>query len=264
MRITALAENTTSRDNLVAEHGLSLLIEANGRTVLFDSGQSDALVGNARTLGIDLALVDTAVLSHGHHDHSDGFPAFMGINDHATIYAHRGCDLPHFHGEKYIGIDYALIGDPRLQLLDGGLSLGDGFEIVTYADDEPLVPIDSDNLEEEDGERRHLELFTHEQCLIVEEGAARVLISGCSHRGIANYMHWTRGLGITHVVGGFHLMRLPLESERIAATADALLAHPVHYTTCHCTGTSQYKLLKKLMGDRLGYLSTGETLEIVE
>ena len=264
MKITALIENTTQRDDLASEHGLSLLIEANGRTVLFDSGQSGSFADNATVLGIDLSRVDAAVLSHGHHDHSDGFPAFLAINDHASIYAHRGCELPHFHGEKYIGVDRALLDSDRLEIIDGDLDLGDGFRIFSYADASPIVPVDSDNLEEEDAAGRHFEEFTHEQCLVVEEGDAHVLISGCSHRGIVNYMHWTRDLGITHVVGGLHLMRLPLESERIAATAEALLEFPADYTTCHCTGTSQYKLLKKAMGDRLGYLSTGESIQIVE
>ncbi|MGI6221800.1 MAG: MBL fold metallo-hydrolase [Coriobacteriales bacterium] len=265
MRITALVENTTARAECTAEHGLALLVEANGRTVLFDSGQgAETLVANAAALGIDLASVEAAVLSHGHHDHSGGFNAFLDANDTAVVYGRKGCELPHFHGEKYIGIDAQLASNPRFHLLEGDFDLGHGFSIVSFAAEEPVVPIDSDNLEEEDHDGRHLEQFTHEQCLIVEEGASRVLISGCSHRGIVNYAHWTRELGITHFVGGFHLMRLPLESDRIAATAEALLAFPARYTTCHCTGSAQHRLLKRVMGDRLGYLSTGETLEIVE
>ena len=50
MRITALIENTAARNGITAEHGLSLLVEANGRRVLFDAGQTDALLGNAAAL----------------------------------------------------------------------------------------------------------------------------------------------------------------------------------------------------------------------
>ena len=39
MKITVLTENTT-RKNLPVEHGLSLYIETNGHTVLFDAGQT--------------------------------------------------------------------------------------------------------------------------------------------------------------------------------------------------------------------------------
>ena len=77
MKVTALMENTSGREGCVGEFGLSFLVEANGRRVLFDAGQSATTVRNAEVLGIDLAQVDAAVLSHGHFDHANGFPAFL-------------------------------------------------------------------------------------------------------------------------------------------------------------------------------------------
>ena len=130
MRITALVENTAARDGVAAEHGLSLLIEANGRCVLFDAGQTDALLGNAAALGVNLARVDTAVLSHGHYDHAGGFPAFFSVNDRAPLYVHAGFDLPHWHGEKYIGVPAGLAENPRVIVADNRCDLGDGFAIV--------------------------------------------------------------------------------------------------------------------------------------
>uniref|UniRef100_UPI00356899E1 MBL fold metallo-hydrolase n=1 Tax=Pontiella sp. TaxID=2837462 RepID=UPI00356899E1 len=55
---------------LVAEHGLSMWIEAGGTNILFDAGQGDALEQNAARLGIDLSHADLFVLSHGHYDHT--------------------------------------------------------------------------------------------------------------------------------------------------------------------------------------------------
>ena len=77
MKITVLLENTSTQSNLTAEHGLSLLIETKPHIILFDMGQSDAFAKNAERLGIDLALVDTAILSHGHYDHGGGLKAFL-------------------------------------------------------------------------------------------------------------------------------------------------------------------------------------------
>ena len=258
MRITALSENTTARKGCLAEHGLSLLIEANGRIVLFDAGQSGDAFANAAGLGIDLAAIDAAILSHGHYDHADGFPAFFERNATAPLYVRAGYDLPHFHGGKYIGVAPELRGHDRIVKAGDREDLEGGFTIVSYAGREPVAPIDSDGLEEDAGSGRMPEQFLHEQYLIVREGPVCLLVSGCSHRGIANIMHWSADEGITHVIGGFHLMRTPADDPRIEAIAHELLSYPAYYLTCHCTGAEQYRRLKGLMGTRLGYLAAGD------
>ncbi len=72
MKITTLLENKTTCDALRCEHGLSLYIETAKHKILFDSGASDAFWENAKALGIDLAQVDIAFLSHAHNDHCGG------------------------------------------------------------------------------------------------------------------------------------------------------------------------------------------------
>ena len=73
MKITALIENTCTREGVSPEHGLCLYIETKeGQTVLFDMGQSALFAENAKALGLDLGKVDFAVLSHGHYDHGGG------------------------------------------------------------------------------------------------------------------------------------------------------------------------------------------------
>ena len=66
MICTVLNENTTLRPELEAEHGLSLHIQADAYHCLFDFGQSDRWLRNAKLLGIDTSTVDFAVLSHGY------------------------------------------------------------------------------------------------------------------------------------------------------------------------------------------------------
>ena len=73
MKLTVLMENTTVREDLTAEHGLSLYIEANGKRILFDTGASATFADNAEKLGIDLSQVDLCILSHGHYDHGGGY-----------------------------------------------------------------------------------------------------------------------------------------------------------------------------------------------
>ena len=71
--------------DIISEHGLSLFIETEEHKILFDMGQSDAFIKNALSLGIDIAKVDIAVISHGHYDHGGGLRYFLELNRSAPI-----------------------------------------------------------------------------------------------------------------------------------------------------------------------------------
>ncbi|MCK5704097.1 MAG: hypothetical protein KAI29_23250, partial [Cyclobacteriaceae bacterium] len=62
MKLTVLTENLAG-GRLLAEHGLSYLIEHNGKTILFDTGHSDVFLKNAERMGIDIHdIIDAIVL----------------------------------------------------------------------------------------------------------------------------------------------------------------------------------------------------------
>ena len=86
MRIVSLIDNISERNDIASEHGLSFYIETANHKILFDLGASTLFSKNAKTLGIDLALVDTVIISHGHYDHGGGLKHFMTINQKAKIY----------------------------------------------------------------------------------------------------------------------------------------------------------------------------------
>lgn len=77
MKIYTLIENIPFQDQYIAEHGLSLYIETKNHKILFDFGQSDIFIQNAKILGVDLSQVDIAILSHGHYDHGGGLKIFL-------------------------------------------------------------------------------------------------------------------------------------------------------------------------------------------
>ena len=99
--------------------------------------------------------------------------------------------------------------------------------------------------------------FLHEQYLLIEENGRRILLSGCSHKGILDITTWFHP---DVLVGGFHVSKLPLGDE-LRALAIKLNAFPTEYYTCHCTGEEQYHFMKQFM-PRLHYLSCGETVRI--
>ena len=262
MKIWTLIENTASREDLAAEHGLSLYIETGSRKILFDAGQSGAFADNARKLGIDLSRVDTAILSHGHYDHGGGLARFLQINAAAPVYVSPHAFEAHYNASgKYIGLDPALAESGRLLTAGDEVDLGDGITLLSCLGWERPYPTDTGGLTVAREGRQVPEDFRHEQYLLIREGEKRILFSGCSHRGIRNIAGWFRP---DVLVGGFHFKHLDPAGDGSAVLTQAardLLEHPTVYYTGHCTGQEQFAFLAGMMGQRLHSLSTGAMIE---
>ena len=262
MTITSLLENTAARAGIAAEHGLSLYVETANRRILFDMGQTDLFARNAEALGIDLSRVDLAILSHGHYDHGGGLAAFLKINQTAPVYLTEAALLPPYNGtQKYSGLDTSLQDHPRLRVVSGDLSLGDGLTLLTPNGRTRNHSLGSFGLTERVGDTFIPDDFRHEQYLLIEEplseAGRRVLISGCSHAGILDIVEW---FSPDVLVGGFHVSKMALGAE-LTALGEALAAHSTDYYTCHCTGEAQYAFLRGRM-PRLRYLTGGETVDL--
>ena len=255
MKITALTENTAAC-GLPVEHGLSLFIEQDGRALLFDMGQTDLFAQNAARLGVDLAAVDIAVLSHGHYDHGGGLRRFLELNQKAPVYISRHAFEPHFNGERYIGLDVSLRDSDRLIFTDGVTKIADGITLYSCSDREKVLDLGSFGLNMKQDGKLVPDDFRHEHYLLFEENGKRVLISGCSHRGIINIMEWFKP---DVLIGGFHFNKLPLDGA-LRSYAETLASYDTDYYTCHCTGVEQFEYMKRFM-PRLNYLSTGGRVE---
>ncbi|HEX6434361.1 MAG TPA: MBL fold metallo-hydrolase [Gemmatimonadales bacterium] len=71
LKVTILSTMLTEPG--MGEWGFSALVEADGRRILFDTGnRPETVLQNARELGIDLSTVTDVVLSHHHGDHTGG------------------------------------------------------------------------------------------------------------------------------------------------------------------------------------------------
>lgn len=258
MKITALIENTANDNRLECEHGLSLYIETEKHKILFDTGQTDMLVRNAKKLGIDLSQVDTAVVSHGHYDHTGGLHSFLEINKTAPVYLSRYAFSAYYNGtEKYIGMDTKLKSCPRFIFTDDYAKITDSLTLYSCNKEKKHFNLGSFGLTVKQSENFLPDDFRHEQYLLIEENNKRVLISGCSHKGILNIAKWFEA---DFLIGGFHFSKLPLD-EKLREYALYLDSFPTVYHTCHCTGKEQFEFMKKHMS-RLQYLSTGQTIEI--
>ncbi len=258
MKILALSENTTSDPRLGTEHGLSLYIEACGKKILFDTGQGDLFAENAAVLGVDLAAVDLAVISHGHYDHGGGIARFLKENRKAPVYVSSYAFERHFNAAgKDIGLDPALQGDVRIRPAGDRTELAPGITLLSRGGRPWLFPLQTGGLQKGTPGRLVPEDFRHEQYLLIEENGQRVLFSGCSHRGILNISAWFKP---DVLIGGFHFFRLPLD-DTLASYADRLNDTGIRFLTCHCTGAEQYAFLQPRM-PRLSYLAAGDEVEL--
>ncbi len=256
MKITSLAENTTLNDNIKAEHGLSLYIETHNHKILFDMGQTDLFAINAEKLGINLAEVDVAVVSHGHYDHGGGLKKFLQINNQAPVYINSFAFGDYFNGtEKYIGLDKSLKDNDRLVFTENQLQIDENLSLFSCNTLKRNFDTGSFGLTEFTDNKHIPDRFLHEQYLLIKENGKNILISGCSHKGILNIAEW---FCPDVLVGGFHFSKLPLD-ETLVSYCKILNKFNTVFYTCHCTGTEQYEFMKKHM-PHLYYLPCGKTI----
>lgn len=261
MKIHVLMENSASSAGFVAEHGLSLLVETAGKSILFDAGASAAFADNAERMGIDLSRVEFAVLSHGHYDHGGGLARFLEVNKHAAVWVSAHAFEPHFNASgKDIGLDTAMMHHPRIRKVATPVfSPAEGMTLFSATEIPVSYGLDTSGMSVQREGKRIADDFRHEQYLLVEEQGKRVLFSGCSHRGILNIAGYFRA---DVLVGGFHFMKLSPVSHAalLNQAADVLLQLPTQYLTGHCTGAAATHCLKKRMQDRLHSFSAGQII----
>ena len=262
MKLYTLIENTTCDDCLACEHGLSLYIEACGQRILFDAGQTGAFADNAEKMGVDLTKIDLCILSHGHYDHGGGLKRFLEVNDHAKVYVSRHAFGDHYNAEeKYIGLDWELLSEERIVFVGDNLTLSDTLSLHSCPNYPQVYFTPAYGMQVKRRGQLEADDFRHEMYLLIREGERRIIVSGCSHRGVMNLKTW---FAPDMLIGGFHLMKLDPEKEatRLKFTALELMKQETVYYTGHCTGDAQYDALKTHMGERLQRLTTGAVFEI--
>lgn len=273
MRLYTLVEETVAAPEFGCEHGLSFYLACETEHLLFDLGQSELFLRNAHTLGLDLARVDRAFLSHGHYDHGGGLSAFLRENDHAPVYVHPRAFELHFsrkpEGVRPIGLDPALAHHPRM------VPTGDVYEVsqnlllfadVTGCD---CLSEGGKNLLEREGDHYVPDTFAHEQSLIVYEKGKCILFTGCAHRGVVNLVQRAAehaGRMPDVVVGGMHLyspsQKKSEPDELIRAVGARLEKTGARYLTGHCTGQHAYELLHDMLGDQITALHAGSQIDL--
>ncbi|MCK5826187.1 MAG: MBL fold metallo-hydrolase [Desulfuromusa sp.] len=254
MKITVLVDNNTLIDRyFLAEPGLSLLIEDEETTVLFDTGYSDIFLKNAFKMGKDLTTLDYLVLSHNHLDHTWGLePLIRYFTElqieqrpfkRPTLVAHPevfvsvsgegyeevGCLI----SEKKLARHFPLQLSAQPKALSSKLTfLG---EIPRRNDFEKNLTFGRKEGAEEDDQ------VIDDSALVYHSRDGLIIITGCSHAGICNIIEYAKKVCSDHrivdIIGGFHLLNPPAHQLKgTLAYLKALQPGAVH--ACHCTDLS--------------------------
>ncbi len=274
VEITVLAEERTETPGLETEHGLSLLLEKDGSSWLFDTGMSGIAAANARRLGADLAAVKGIILSHGHYDHTGGLAAVLESTGPKTVYAHprifrKRYSLRKKGTSRRIGMP---LGRAVLERRGAGFSLSlEWREIAPGIQLSGEIPLAAGSAPGEPflAVRNRLkflpDLFVDEQFLLAGTPGGLVMLNGCCHSGLLESLRHIRsirpGAKIRAIVGGLHLRSAPLrELERIAAALEEY--NPELIAAGHCTGEVAEKILAERFGPRFQSLRTGTKLNL--
>ena len=263
IRITVLNDNRCNDYNLECEHGLSLLIEDNDKKVLFDTGQTDIYLKNAKKIGISLDNVESIVLSHGDYDHGNGLKYFakkVNLICHPDFLKNR---ISKRTG-KYDGLNQSkeeimnrfnlITTDIPYPITDNIIYLGQIDRITDFEKGKNLPMI------KEDGETyQHLD----DSGVVIKTDNGIIVISGCAHSGICNTIEYAKKVSncnhVLAVMGGFHLKEVDSQTEETIQYMKE--NHIKKILVAHCTSDEVCTEFQKELPNETTIVETGKTYD---
>ncbi len=249
VKITVLVDNCVFMPDLKAEHGLSFVIEKDGKKILFDCGQSDLLMENAKILRMGLCDVDAIVLSHGHFDHTGGlFELLKVVHKNIKIYAHPSIFEKKYkideEGRKsYIGIPYKkeiyeecgadfILSSESQKIEEGIFTTG---QIPRLTDFEFV----EDYFFKKENDVYVNDMILDDNSLIIDDPDGLIVITGCAHSGIVNILEKACTLmgkkKISLFMGGMHMQHKD-QSMKKKSVQSIKRFDIAQIVTAHCSG----------------------------
>jgi 7,8-dihydropterin-6-yl-methyl-4-(beta-D-ribofuranosyl)aminobenzene 5'-phosphate synthase len=253
-----LHPNWSEREQLIAEHGYSLLltIQSNGHTesILYDAGLGRHTVAhNLDVLGLSVRDIRAVVLSHGHADHHGGLEGLydrvgrraMPLVLHPDAWRERRVVFPTGHEIRMPppshndldreGWDIIEERGPSILLENKVLVTGQVDRVTDFEKGFPLQHVHTDHGWEPD-----TWIWDDQAVVCHVKGKGLIVLSSCSHAGVINVLkHAQRLTGIEHVyafVGGLHLTGGLFEPIIPRTISELAAIGPEIVVPGHCTG----------------------------
>lgn len=275
IKVHILTDDRVRRRGLLAEHGLSLLIEKDDKRILFDTGQSSVYCHNAKTMGLNLEDIDYIVISHGHYDHCGGLKCFPYKGKAPAIHVHpnaflkklastdkdepsREVGIP-FDISEYDWINDKIVYNKQPLEIDKGIILSGEIPCTNTFEEAPR------NFYFEKEGKVSRDFMVDEQMLIIEDEGDIAIFLGCSHPGVINSLEYARKLcpdkNIKLLVAGMHLDNV--STTRLQMTIEKFQDMNIQKVVpLHCTGFNPMCEVKHSLADRCYLMCTGDTIEI--
>jgi 7,8-dihydropterin-6-yl-methyl-4-(beta-D-ribofuranosyl)aminobenzene 5'-phosphate synthase len=274
LKITTLIENEAGHNKeLKNEFGLSLFIEDEDISLIFDTGKSGDFIFNAQKLQIPLNNTKHVVLSHSHFDHTGGIRKLVDtFNNKFTLHISKT-----FFEEKHriTGVIHEFLGNNfnEKYILDKGININyidtDEFKLSKNI----TLFTNFKSLNNFETPTRYyfrkiyddyiLDSMEDELVLGIDTSKGLLIVCGCSHIGIANIVENIKcrtQKKIYGIIGGLHLSKASDERiEKVLKYFDE--CNIEFFGVSHCTGEKVTKILRESKKNFI-YNNTGNTIII--
>lgn len=276
MNVTCVVDDAVERSSSFwGEHGVAFLIETDDGCVLFDTGQSGAvLMHNLDLLDVEPETVDAVAISHGHYDHAGGLTALLEHLDPATpLYAN-----PDLFRERY-SVRGGTAENVGLVLSEGTLAAEMSLQL--HADERQIIPGvwttgeirerpekggSSSHHRMRQGDELVQDRYLDDMALVLELDGRSMLLCGCCHAGLLNTLARAEQIveqPIGVIAGGLHLTSVT--EEELGHICRLLKERPglERVYPNHCTGEAAFVALTNALGPSVVRpFPAGTTLEL--
>ncbi|OAI38511.1 hypothetical protein AYO38_09605 [bacterium SCGC AG-212-C10] len=270
----------SQRDQLIAEHGYSLLVTVHraGRshTLLYDAGLGEqSVLRNLEVLGKNVRDIRAVVLSHGHVDHHGGLAGLAkrlgrglpfilhpdALRDRRVVFP-GGVEIhmPPPGTAALAGEGWDIVEERAPSLLLEGCVLVSG-QIARTTDFEKGFPLQQARTES--GWEPDTWIYDDQAVIVNVRGLGLVVLSSCSHAGAINVIRYAQeitGVDQLHAfVGGMHLTGGLFEAIIPRTVAELKLLAPSVVVPGHCTGWRANGLVAAELPDAYLWSNVGTT-----